>query len=163
MYIIIILIVFIAAVFILKKRVDYTNENVLEELEANTDHMPTRAIVKTDILFRILDRDMMVGRMNSIVFYYKQEKHIMGVEMYNDKLVLRYDDKLYASTNEMKNVAVINGHRVADLNDPVTITDILYKDTKISAILENDQLLKDGIVTGDNKLYDLNIKFDEIK
>ncbi len=163
MYLVIILLVFGAAVFVLSKRVNYTKENVLEELDANTNKLPKRALIKSDILFRIVDRDMSLGRKNSLIFFYKEQQHIIGVEMYKDKLIFRYDDKLYMTLNDLKNTAIIGDRRLADIDDKVTLVKIIYPDTKIEAILENDTLLKDYIIDGNDKLYDLNIKFSEIK
>jgi hypothetical protein len=163
MYLLIIIIVFIAVIFVLKKRVDYQEENEVEVIEAKADKMPKRALVPTDVLFRLVDRDMSLGRTNSIIFYYKLEKHELGVILYNGKLVFKLDDKIYMTMNDMKNMAILQNHRMADISDKVTLTEIIYPDTNVKAILEQEPLIKDYIITSDNKFYDLNIKVSEIQ
>ena len=115
-----------------------------------------------DILFRFVERDMTMGRTNKLVFYYLYEPHTIGVEIANGKLVYQYDGKAFQTMNDLKNIAIMNHRRLADYDDLVTLTEIIYPDTKIQALLENDPLLKDFIVDGENKNYNLNVEKEEI-
>ena len=157
MGLIVILIVFGLVMFFLFKRTAYTKENEIEVLEEDKSNLPDRALVKTDVLFRLVERDMEMGRTNKIIFFYHLNEHHIGVEILNDKLIFNYDDKLYQTMNELKNIALLETRRIADCDDLVTVTEIKYPDTKIEAILANEPLLKDSIVHGVDKDYDLNL------
>ena len=162
MYLILILLVFGVGMFLLFKRTNSIQENQIEVLEDDRTLLPKRALVKTDILFRFVERDMTLGRTNKLVFYYQYEQHYIGVELLNGKLVFNYDGKIYQTMNDLKNTAIINSRRIADCNDLVTLTEIIYPDTKIQALLENDPLLKDSIVDGTDKRYNMNVIKEEI-
>ena len=79
------------------------------------------------ILFRVIDKELAMGICCNIDFIYKGKKHEIGV--YGDdgntyKNVLFYfDEDEYKTREELIENAMIDGVRVCDIQDTVTVTE----------------------------------------
>ena len=78
------------------------------------------------VLFQVIDEELAMGICCNIEFLYKGQKHTIGV--YGDdgntnENVLFYFDKDEYQTREELASAMLNGIRLQDMKDPVTVTE----------------------------------------
>ena len=158
MYLIIIIFVFGGGMYLLFKYVQEHKENDIEVLEDDKSGYPKRAILRPDILLKYMEYCMTNSKMNKVIFYYLNKEHYFSIDLYNDKFIYKFDGIIYDSMGDVINEALINKGRIANNHDPFTITNIINLKDNSELDITNEEIIKDYIVDGYNKDYDLNIK-----